>query len=118
MLVEAAVVSGMLAQPPAPRGFDAAAIKPRRVPADNIGIEALPGGRLVVEFCSLRDLIRSAYSVQATQIYGGPEWVRTDRYDIQAKADGNPAPEEVTGTMLRMLLRERFLVFRAGWFPR
>jgi uncharacterized protein (TIGR03435 family) len=95
-------------QPTPARGFEVATVKHQPGPANSIGIEALPGGRLAVEFSSLRELIQVAYSVQARQISGGPDWVRTDRYDIQAKAEGNPPREPIAGPMLQVLLEERF----------
>ncbi len=41
-------------------------------------------------------------------IKGGPAWARVDRYTIEAKADGTPAPTEMMGAMLRVLLEDRF----------
>jgi len=41
------------------------------------------------------------------QIVGGPEWIRTAPYDINAKADGD-APPPVLNEMLKRLLAERF----------
>ena len=97
---------------PARPEFDVAAITPHPGLSNNIGIQPLPGGKLVVEFCSLRDLIRSAWAVQTWQIAGGPQWIGSDRYDIQAKAEGNPTPDAMTGPMLQALLEDRFrLVF-------
>jgi len=36
----------------------------------------------------LRMLIMQAYDVKVFQISGGPDWIRTDRWDIMAKAEG------------------------------
>ena len=66
-----------------------------------------PGGQLVVVNNPVRTLIRSAYSVQNYQILGGPEWTSSDRYDVSARAAGNPSAEQLK-LMLRRLLGERF----------
>jgi len=39
---------------------------------------------------------------------GGPGWLDSDHYDIQAKADGSPSVQQMEGPMLRALLEERF----------
>lgn len=36
---------------------------------------------------TLRDLIQEAYGVQADQVIGGPDWLNTARFDVQAKVD-------------------------------
>jgi uncharacterized protein (TIGR03435 family) len=52
-------------------------------------------------------LIRNAYRVQDFQIIGGPSWMASDRWDIQAKAEENVSPNEVN-EMMQTLLAERF----------
>src|SRR5262249_47999092 len=39
---------------------------------------------------------------------GGPSWINSDQYEINAKAEGTPSPEVMRGAMLRTILRERF----------
>lgn len=41
-------------------------------------------------------------------IEGGPNWIRSDHYRINAKAEGQPAQEMMRGPMLRALLEDRF----------
>ncbi len=62
----------------------------------------------------VRELVRFAYGIQPFQLDGVPAWAGTERYDINAKAAGDP-PQAVPGTgpdvrtlMLRSLLIERF----------
>jgi uncharacterized protein (TIGR03435 family) len=62
---------------------------------------------LTVTNVSLRGLVRFAYEIQDFQIAGGPSWLTTDRFDVVAKAEGDPALSEIR-TMLRTLLAERF----------
>jgi uncharacterized protein (TIGR03435 family) len=42
------------------------------------------------------------------KISGGPGWIDSDRYDIEAKADGNPPGEIMAGPMTQALLEDRF----------
>ena len=52
-------------------------------------------------------LMEAAYNVQPFQIVGGPEWIRSDEYEIDARAGGNPSPAQMM-LMLQSLLKDRF----------
>jgi len=55
----------------------------------------------------MMDLIRTAWGIEADGVYGGPNWLETDRFDVIAKAA--PASSEADrALMLRALLAERF----------
>ncbi len=41
-------------------------------------------------------------------IKGGPEWLGSDRYTVEAKAEGTPNVEMMRGPMMQRLLEERF----------
>jgi uncharacterized protein (TIGR03435 family) len=56
---------------------------------------------------TLHDLIGFAYRVEEIQISGGPGWIATDRYDVEAKTN-RPASADEQSLMLRTLLAERF----------
>jgi bla regulator protein BlaR1 len=49
-----------------------------------------------------------AYNLQDFQISGGPSWIKSERYDIEAKAEGNPSRRQIEGPMLQALLKDRF----------
>jgi uncharacterized protein (TIGR03435 family) len=90
------------------QSFEVASIKPHPGSEDLVHIQPLPGGRLIAENFSLRFLMRFAYGVEDYQISGGPDWVASDRYDIHAKAEGDPSGKQMTGPMLQALLEDRF----------
>ncbi len=111
----------ILAQP-APRSeFEVTAIKPNNQcggPGRGSGGAASPG-RMTLGCAELRDLILTAYGIYADghtanpkgfrmQILGGPGWIDSDRYDIVAKAEGNPSRTQMYGPMLQALLEDRF----------
>jgi uncharacterized protein (TIGR03435 family) len=41
-------------------------------------------------------------------IEGGPKWIRTELFDINAKAEGTPSLEMMEGPMMQALLEDRF----------
>jgi uncharacterized protein (TIGR03435 family) len=66
---------------------------------------AQPGGRFIAIGATLRRLVDAAYD--AWRVEGGPDWAATDRFDINARADGERPPAEIA-RMLRTLLVDRF----------
>jgi len=70
-------------------------------------IRPLPGGRISVENAPVRLLILNAYGFKSFQISGGPGWINSDRWDIEAKPESSAKPEQ-TLLMLQMLLEDRF----------
>jgi uncharacterized protein (TIGR03435 family) len=100
-----------LAQAPA---FEVASIRPSR---DTEGIREFqiqPGGRLVIAGMSLKDLVRRAYlasdsAQDESRIVGGPGWINSERFDILAKADGDPG-FDAEGRPVRLLAMLRALI--------
>jgi hypothetical protein len=76
----------LFGQAPVRPTFEVASIKPT---SDQglMMVRPLPG-RLTVN-ASLQMLMQQAYGVQAFQIAAGPGWLNSDRFAIEAKADGN-----------------------------
>ncbi len=70
-------------------------------------LRVLPGGRLSTESAILRFLIQSAYHVRSYQVVGGPEWIESARWNIEAKAEDNANQQQVM-SMLQSLLEDRF----------
>lgn len=52
-------------------------------------------------------MILEAYHLSQYQLSGGPRWLESERYSIEAKAD-SPANEDQLRSMLQTLLRQRF----------
>jgi uncharacterized protein (TIGR03435 family) len=102
-----ASIAVVFAQTPARPQFDAASIKPNPSPLLRKVVLPPTGGHLNTRTASLRLLIGTAYNVQTFQIVGGPDWIKTIGYDLDAKAGGNPSRSEVW-LMLQSLLEERF----------
>ena len=92
------------------RTFEVASIR-RNTGADPGGTIRLdPGNRLSVTNISLAGLVRQAYAAQRWEMVPGgdlPSWVQAERWDIQAKAEPDAAPEHVS-EMFRNLLADRF----------
>jgi uncharacterized protein (TIGR03435 family) len=88
--------------------FTVASIKPAAPNSGQFmfGVRPMPGGRISAVNVTLRMLIERAYGLQGFQLSGGPEWVDTVRYNIEAKPD---APvENEWKEMLQDLLAGRF----------
>jgi bla regulator protein BlaR1 len=61
---------------------------------------------------TLDTMIQAAYGVTGVQIEGGPSWVRSDRYVIEARPAGSLPPDQTRG-MLQSVLADQFrLVLR------
>jgi uncharacterized protein (TIGR03435 family) len=93
--------------------FDTASIKPAPADARGYSIQPLPG-RLHASNSTLKQLIGAAWQIYDFQISGGPKWIDSDKYDIEAKApEGSRPTNAQLGAMLQELLAQRFqLEFR------
>src|SRR5262245_37067323 len=93
-----------------PLRFEAASIKVNSLGENQLpgaDFDAQPGGRLHVRNNPMQNVIRNAYGVgQRFLLIGGPDWIDSDRYDMEARADGNPSRDEMM-SMLQMLLEDR-----------
>ena len=115
VLMAIAAVRGQ--QPESPtRGpaFEVASVKPNQSGGLAIQINNPGSDRFTATNIPLRDLIRFAYDVQDIRLTGGPDWIRSDRFDIVAKAEqpfpawGTAGPPMPLLLMVRTLLGERF----------
>jgi uncharacterized protein (TIGR03435 family) len=67
----------------------------------------LPGGRWTARNVNLQMMILTAYGIQRYQLIGGPAWLESDGYDIEAKAEGEASNAQML-LMLQSLLADRF----------
>jgi bla regulator protein BlaR1 len=96
------------ASTPGRLAFEVASIKPGKNTAGPNTNDISPGGQTFNATNSpLKLLIMLAYDVSDRRISGGPGWVNTDSYDIEAKAE-HPASRQQIHLMLQSLLAERF----------
>jgi uncharacterized protein (TIGR03435 family) len=65
-------------------------------------------GRLTAQNVTFRMLVMTAYDRQPFQIFGGPPWQNSNKFDITAKAEDGSATLDQMRIMLRGLLADRF----------
>lgn len=89
--------------------FEVTTIKPNNTGATSIQQLTVQGRNFKTRASSLSDLIGFAYQMQAKQIMGGPQWIDTERYDVDGVPDkeGTPNADQLR-VMVQKLLAERF----------
>jgi uncharacterized protein (TIGR03435 family) len=96
---------------PAPT-FDVASVRPaapiqQQIASGQLRVGAtITDGRVDLRSVSLADLVAMAYRIKPFQL-SGPEWIRTERYDLQATLPPGANKEQVP-EMLQTLLTGRF----------
>lgn len=98
---------GGFAQSAAP-AFDVASVKPHREGTFAHYFQFLPGGRFRATNTWIKYVVEKAYDLKDYQVSGGPAWITSDRFDIDAKAGDAGAGEPQMRLMLQTLLTERF----------
>lgn len=86
--------------------FEVASVKRNNSADPGIRRGMQPGGMTFTNHTA-RQLIIAAYGLQPFQVLGGPDWLNDDRFDVTARAEGAPPPEQMN-LMLRSLLAARF----------
>lgn len=106
------VCGAVIAQQAAPT-FEVASIKTNRSGSESFSAQTLPDRTIFTNY-KLNDLVAVAHQVRAENVLNAPEWVATERFDINAKiaeSDTRGTPTEVRlrrQAMLRNLFRDRF----------
>lgn len=94
--------------------FEVATIKPSGPDSGSgLSVHFLPGGRFAVRNASIRLLIKIAYNLNDDEVSGGPSWISSRKFDIDAKADATTMDPSATGNTqtrlrLQVLLKDRF----------
>ena len=73
--------------------FEVASIKPNRSGDNHVWIGG-EHGRFMVTGAKVKFLITQAYGVKEYQVAGGPSWINSERFDIEAKAEDTQTEEE------------------------
>jgi uncharacterized protein (TIGR03435 family) len=97
---------------PARPTFEVAAIHPSKPGQQFGGIKAMPGGQeYVARNVPVKLILSLIYKIPMRQITGGPGWLESDRYDIEAKADRSYSLAELHVIMQNLLADEFKLQF-------
>lgn len=129
LLIGAGNIAAKQAQAAGPAGkkFEVASIHPcdRNTPAPGLremgGLgDTGPSPNLVIKKCvTVMTLFQDAYitfadgesrgfALQAPPIEGAPAWMSSERYTVEARADGTPGQPMMLGPMMQSLLEDRF----------
>jgi bla regulator protein blaR1 len=104
--------------------YSSVSIKPSQSSADGLNrskmMFSLKDGSFVATGVTLQRLIQMAYHLQDSQITGGPDWLNSAKFDIEAKLDDSYVAamhQQTTGhknfddqALLKALLSDRFKV--------
>lgn len=108
-LAVAATLKLCIAQTSPSPAFDVASVKPSV--STNYWYTVSPmknaHGRLVATNITLKQLLEVSYGVPSLTIIGGPKWVDSDRFDVDAKGDLTASDNDLA-PMLQSLLIDRF----------
>ena len=88
--------------------FEVASVKPTKSPAGvnggchgsdarfalNDPRSAVPIGRCVITSGAVTHFMSIAYQINVNRVIGGPDWSRSDRFDVEAKAASPIATQE------------------------
>jgi len=94
----------------APLAFEVTSVKATdpNQPVGLVGIRPMPGGqRYVAGRVPLRLMIKLMYRITDSQIVGGPSWIDTEQWDVEAKAE-KPSNIDQLHEMFQTLLADRF----------
>jgi len=112
LLASLVAACAIFAQSPATRPvfdtFEVATIKPTGPDARGRFIRMQTANQFVARNHALKTLVAAAYNLNPRMISGGPEWIDSERYDIDAKAERIAKSEMMQGPMLQALLEDRF----------
>jgi uncharacterized protein (TIGR03435 family) len=86
--------------------FDVASIKPANSGRPGMSIET-EGGRFKAINATVSFLIQYAYGIKGFQLSGGPGWMDSDKFDIDATGETKTGDREFP-KMMRALLADRF----------
>jgi uncharacterized protein (TIGR03435 family) len=109
------LASAVFAQPPADPAFEVASVKSNRTDAPATTLfplgpgdaYAANGGRFHATNQPLITYLRFAYRLGPSDLLDLARWVYNERFDIEARATGEPSKDQMR-VMMRALLKDRF----------
>lgn len=104
-MIAGAVAPRLIAFAQARPRFEVASVKPSKAGSPMTGVGV---GRSNSRNVTLKSLITVAYRLQDFQLSGGPSWVETDRFDVDAETEDPGADPDQVRLMLQSLLEDRF----------
>jgi uncharacterized protein (TIGR03435 family) len=108
LLVGVLLAGAGIASPQSTSSFEVASIKLHPEPITYSADASIRGSRVTATASTLLDLITDAYGVRYDQISGGPSWIKSDHYDLAAKAEGDGTiTQDQLRQMLQSLLADR-----------
>src|SRR5690348_11298639 len=89
--------------------FDVVSVKANNSGSGFVRIGGQPAaGRFVATNATVEMLVTWAYRIQNYQLSGGPGWIRTDKFDIEARSDAGGLTPDQTSQMVQSMLADRF----------
>ena len=88
--------------------FEVASVKPTQSNESGRSFTQHPGARLTTTNATVKMLLAFAYQLMPDEITGGPAWIQSDGFDIEAKAADASVTQAQFRQMIRGLLQERF----------
>ena len=89
--------------------FEVASVKPTATKDGSFTYDFPHGGGFSARNMTVLNLLRIAYDLQGYQVSGGPGWISSAGFDIQASGAGTgDAPREQVRTAIQALLADRF----------
>jgi uncharacterized protein (TIGR03435 family) len=94
------------AQGDAPR-FDVASVKPAPPGTFGVRMQFTPGGGARIQNATLQNIIMMAFNIERFQLSGGPAWISSEQFEIEAKG-----PAENDGEQGSLTAEDRALAQR------
>ena len=89
-------------------GIEVATVKPSK-PDEQARLITFRGREIVIIGFTLNDIIKFGYNVQEKQLINGPDWMGTERFDVNVQPDqpGTPNPDQFR-MVLQKVVTDRF----------
>ncbi len=90
--------------------FDVASVKSNTSVITSMKFPVPSGGRFTATNVTLKTLISYAWNLNGVPVYGGPSWISSDKYDVDARTANSDLSPNQYRSMLQALLADHFQV--------